>query len=210
MGFLSLVGALVLSSVGIYPASPTVLVFRCRDFGGKPHDNVVVKSLGSKLRLEAFHETLVYDGKQWYSDGDLPDEAAGAVAFMAPLNPQGSVRADDLGRPTLLIDVPVGKRKARIEYRYDSTGLAAVNFVLSDGSGYQFRRAEASAAALSPAEFEPPKQVEADPSGRRAASPARPPDFAAVDRLVSIVIDPAEQSEFERAGAVGRFQPSPR
>src|SRR5258708_5736396 len=115
MDFFSLIGVLFLSSVGIYPASPTVLVFRSRDFAGKPRDNVVVKSLGAKLRLEAFHETLVFDGKQWYSDGDLPEEAAGAVAFMAPLTPQGNVRTDSLGRPTLMVDVPVGKRKARIE-----------------------------------------------------------------------------------------------
>lgn len=210
MGFLSLLGALFLSSFGIYPASPTVLVFRTRDFAGKPRESVVVKSLGGKLRLEAFHQTLVFDGKQWYSDADLPEDAAGVVAFMALLNPQGNVRTDSLGRPTLMVDVPVGKEKARIEYRYDSTSLAAVNFVLSDGSGFEFRRAEASSAVFSPADFEPPKQVAPEPSGERAASSARAPDFAAVDWLFSIVIAPAEQSEFERVGAVGRFQSSPR
>jgi hypothetical protein len=210
MGFLSLLGALFLTSFGIYPASPTLLVYRSRDFAGKPRENVVVKSLGGKLRLEAFRQTLVFDGKQWYSDGDLPEDAAGAVAFMAPLNPQGDVRTDNLGRPVLMMNVPVGKRRARIEYRYDSTGLAAVNFVLSDGSGYQFRRSEASPAAFGPADFEPPKQVEPEPSGSRKTGPVRTPDFAAVDRLFSVVIAPAEQSEFERAGAVGRFQTAPR
>ena len=210
MGFLSLLGAVFLSSLGIYPTSPTVLVFRSRDFGGKPRDSVVVKSLGGKLRLEAFHQTLVFDGKQWDFDGDLPEEAAGAVAFMAPLNPRGNVRTDSLGRPVLMVDVPVGKRKARIEYRYDSTGLAAVNFVLSDGSGYEFRRAEASAGTFGPADFEPPKRIEPEPPGTGAPRSARAPDFAAVDRLFSVVIGPSEQSEFERAGAVGRFQSSSR
>ena len=117
MGSLSLLGAVVLSSLGIYPVSPTVLVYRARDFGGKPRESVVVKSFGGRVRLQAFHEILVFDGKEWYSDGDLPEEAAGAVAFMAPLSLRVNVRVDAAGRPTLLADVPVGKRKARIEYR---------------------------------------------------------------------------------------------
>ena len=206
MGFLSLPGAIVLSTLGVYPVSPTVQVFRARDFGGKPRESVVVKSLGTKLRIEAFRQVLVFDGKQWYSDGDLPEEAAGAVAFMAPLTPQGNVRADDLGRPVLMVDVPVGKKKARIEYRYESAGLAAVNFVISDGSGYQFRRASAEPGAFTPADFEPPRRIEAAPSARPAAGGNRAPDFAAVDWLTAIAIAPAEQSAFERAGSVGRFR----
>ena len=210
MGLHSLLGAVVLSSLGIYPVSPTVLVFRARDFGGRPRESVVVKSLGSKLRLEAFRQTLVFDGKQWYSDGDLPEESAGAVAFMALLSPQGNLRVDSLGRPTLLVDVPVGKKKARIEYRYDSTGLAAVNFVLSDGSGYQFRRTSAETGSFTPADFEPPKRVEPGPAAGRSSRANRAPDFAAVDWLISITIGASEQSAFERSGAVGRFQPGRR
>ncbi len=210
MGFLSALGVVVLSSLGVYPASPTVLVFRARDFTGKPRESVVVKSLGGKLRLQAFRQILVFDGKKWYSDGDLPEEAAGAVAFMAPLSPQGNVRVDSIGRPTLLVDVPVGKKTARIEYRYDATGLAAVNFVLSDGSGYQFRRASAEPGAFTAADFEPPKQVEPGSPGSRSSAGSRAPDFAAVDRLISIAIGAADQLEFERSGAVGRFQPGHR
>ncbi|MGH9443032.1 MAG: hypothetical protein ACRD16_12250 [Thermoanaerobaculia bacterium] len=210
MGLFSILGALFLSSLGIYPASPTVLVFRSRDFGGKSREGVVVKSFGGKLRLEGFHQTFVFDGKQWFSDGDPSEEADGAVAFMAPLTPQGDVRTDSLGRPILLEDVPVGKKKARIEYRYDSSGLSAVNFVLSDGSGYQFRRVEISAATFNPADFERPKEIEPEPSGKRVVGKARAPDFAAVDRLFSIVIAPSEQLEFERAGSVGPFQSSRR
>jgi hypothetical protein len=210
MDFLFLSGALFLATSGIYPASPTVLVFRAHEFGGKPRESVVVKSLGNKVRLQAFHQTFVFDGKLWYSESELPEEAAGAAAFMAPLTPQGDVRTDGLGRPTVMIDVPVGKKKARIEYRYDSTGLAAVNFVLSDGSGYQFRRVTAEAGTFSPADFEPPKRVDPGPSGSGAAGAGGPPDYAAVDRLVSIAIAPSEQSDFERSGGVGRFQTGAR
>jgi len=207
---LSLPGVLLLSTMGIYPASPTVQVFHVRDFSGKPRENVVVKSLGDKLRLEAFRQTLVFDGKQWFSEGDLPEEAAGAVAFMAPLSPQGNVRSDGLGRPMLMVDVPAGKKKARIECRYDSTGLSAVNFVLSDGSGYQFRRTSISAGTFTAADFEPPRRVEPEPSRSGSPGSGRLPDFAAVDRLLSIVIAPSEQSEFERSGGLGRFQTGPR
>lgn len=207
---LSVVGVAILSSVGIYPVSPTVLVFRTKDFAGKVHENVVVKSLGDRLRVDAFRQTLVFDGKKWYSDGDLPNDAVGAVAFMAPMTPQGDVRVDGSGRPSLLTNVPVGKKTARIEYKYDAIGIAAVNFVLSDGSGYQFRRASADPGSFTPADFEPPRKVEPEAAGRRSGAGARPPDFAAVDRLLAIVIAPPEQLDFERSGAVGRFQPSPR
>jgi len=206
MALLSLPGVLLLSAVGIYPASPSILVFHVRDFGGKTRENVIVKSLGERLRLEAFRQTLVFDGKKWYSEGELPEEAAGAVAFMAPLSPQGNVRSDGLGRPTLMDGVPAGKKKARIECRYDAAGLSAVNFVLSDGSGYEFRRAEVSAGTFTAADFEPPRRVEPEPSRERPHAGLRPPDFSAVDRLLSIVIAPSEQLEFERSGGLGRFQ----
>jgi hypothetical protein len=205
---ITLAGVLFVSAVGIYPASPTSLVFRSRDFGGKPRETVVVKSLGSRVRLEAFHQTLLFDGTRWHLEGELPEEAAGAVAFMALLSPQGNVRVDGLGRPTLMVDVPAGRRKARIEYRYDAVGLSAVNLVLSDGSGYQFRRAEASAATFTQADFEPPRRVE--PGLPVLSAEGQPPDFAAVDRLMSIVIAPSEQMEFEKAAGIGPFQTVPR
>ena len=89
-----------------------------------------------------------------------------------------------------------------------------MNFVMSDGSGYQFRRVSAESGTFTAADFEPPKRVEPEPSAGGPSGGSyggsRAPDFAAVDWLLSITIAPSEQLDFERWGAVGRFQGSPR
>jgi hypothetical protein len=202
-------GSLLLA-IAFFPVSPTITTFRTRDFGGKPFADAIVRSSGDRLRIDAFGRTFLFDGRSWHGSGALPDEESGAVAFLA-LYEEGisAERADSAGRPTVLVGVPAGKRKARVEYRWDGAGLAAANLVFSDGSGFQFRRAASEPAALAPSDFEPPLVV-APPASGVAGAGGGGIDDAAVARLFSLAVTDAEQLAFEREGGVGRYRPRPR
>jgi hypothetical protein len=202
--------AVVLSAIAFFPASPTITTFRTRDFGGRSFPEAVVRSAGDRLRIDAFGRTYLFDGSAWHGDRAPADEDSGAVAFLA-LYEEGPtiVRTDPSGRPVVLVGVPAGKKKARVEYRWDGGGLAAANLVFSDGTGFQFRRESSEAAALSPGDFEPPRVV-SPPSGGVAGTGAGGSDDAAVARLFSLAVTDAEQLAFERAGGVGRYRPRPR
>jgi len=203
-----MLAALFLSTSGLFPTAPTLTVFRVRDFGGKSYDDVRIRSMEGKLRIEAFGRVFVFSGKKWYSPKPLELEDSGAVAFLAPFESGSRVAAvDGSGRATVLLDVPAGPRRARVEYRYDGAGLAAVNLVFSDGSGYQFRRTSAEPGVFPPSDFEPPREIGPPPKAGGPGVPAGATDRAAVDRLFAVVIGDPEQADFERAGGVGRFVP---
>jgi hypothetical protein len=203
-----LLAAVLLPALGVFPTAPTLLVFHTRDFGGKAYADVTVRSMDGKLRIEGFERVFIFTGKEWVSGRPVAQEDSGAVAFLAPFEPGASVaRADPAGRPLVLVDVPAGSKKARVEYRYDATGLAAANVVFSDGTGYQFRRASADPATLFSSDFEPPKEIGPPPVAGLAAAGPRAADNAAVERLFAISIGEREQLDFERAGGVGRFRP---
>jgi hypothetical protein len=214
MALLSAAAAVLFSVSGIFPAGPSTVVFRSREFGGKARENVVVKSMGGRLRLEAFGSTFIFDGKSWTPDPALVDENCGASAFLALYLPQPDLKPDSLGRPLLLLGVPAGRRRARVEYRYDAVGLATANLVLSDGSGYQFRRASVESLPLSSSEFEPPKYVDPVRSSRYLGATVTP-DWAAADFLLALDLDRAEQAQFDlafpppRPTAVRRAAPAP-
>ena len=202
--------AVLLSALGFFPSSPTVTTFRTRDFAGRSFPDAVVRSSGERLRIEAFGRAFLFDGRSWYADRPLREEESGAVAFLALFEEGPAVeRADASGRPTVIVDVPAGKKKARVEYRWDGAGLAAANLVFSDGSGFQFRRESSVAATLPPSDFEPPRVVAPTPGGV-AGTGNGGSDAAAVDRLFALSISDAEQLAFEKAGGVGRFRPRVR
>ena len=207
-----LLAAALFSALGAFPAAPTATIFRVRDFGGRAFPDAVVASMGGRLSVRAFDRRYVYTGTEWLSDRPPAEEDSGAVAFLALFEPQARVvRADAAGRPLVVVDVPAGSRRARVEYRYDGGGLAAANLVFSDGSGYQFRRISAAPAQLLASEFEPPSRVTPPVSGEAGNTAARGADPVAVDRLFALSISEREQLDFERQGAVGRFrQPARR
>ncbi len=164
--------------------------------------------MGGKLRLEAFGKVFVYTGETWLADRPLAREDSGAVAFLAPFEPESRVaRADASGRPTVLVDVPAGSRKARAEYRYDSQGMASANLVFADGTGFQFRRTSAEPGVFPPSDFEAPREVGPPPLAGAAGASGGLEDRAAVDRLFAVSIAESEQRDFERVGGVGRFCP---
>ena len=201
---------LFLAVPGFFPPAPTLTVFRVRDFSGRSLPDAAVRSAGGRLRIEAFGRVFLFDGKAWFSDRPIADEDSGAVAFLALYEPEANVeRADAAGRPTVLVDVPAGRRKARVEYRWDGTGLAAANLVFSDGSGFQFRRESAEPGEFPPSDFEPPRVVSPPPEGVGNARDGAA-DRAAVERLFALSISDAEQLAFEKAAGVGRFRPRPR
>jgi len=200
----------LLSTLGIFPPSPTITVFRTRDFAAHSLPDVTVRSAGERLRIDAFDRVYVFDGKTWFSDRPLADEESGAVAFLALFEPEAVVeRTDTAGRPTVLVDVPAGTKKARVEYRFDGSGLAAANLVFSDGSGFQFRRESSEPGAFPPTEFDRPRVVAPPPEGLAGRGDGKP-DAAAVERLFAFTITDAEQLAFEKAGGVGRFRPRTR
>ncbi len=199
-------GILLLASAGFFPASPTVTTFRTRDFGGRSFPDAIVRSAGDRLRVEAFGRTFLFDGRAWHGEHPLAEEDSGAVAFLALFEEGTTVeRADDSGRPAVLVDVPAGSKKARVEYRWDAAGLLAANVVFTDGSGYQFRRESSEPAELSPSDFEPPRVVAPPPAGVGASGNGGS-DPAAVERLFALSITDAEQLAFEKAGGVGKFR----
>ncbi len=202
--------AVILSAIAFFPPSPTITTFRIRDFGGKSFPPAVVRSSGNRLRIDAFGRTYLFDGSAWHGDRALADDDSGAVAFLALYEEGLAVaRRDPAGRPAVLVDVPAGKKKARVEYRWDGGGLAAANLVFGDGTGFQFRRESSEAAALEPSDFEPPRVV-SPPSAGIAGSGGGGSDDAAVARLFSLTVTDAEQLAFERAGGIGRYRPRPR
>jgi len=202
--------AVVLSAIAFFPPSPTITTFRTRDFGGRSFPEAIVRSAGNRLRIDAFGRTYLFDGSAWHGDHALADDDSGAVAFLALYEEGPAVeRTDPSGRPSVLVDVPAGKKKARVEYRWDGGGLAAANLVFSDGTGYQFRRESSQAAALAPSDFEPPRVVSPPPAGV-AGTGSGGRDDAAVARLFSLTVTDAEQLAFERAGGVGRYRPRSR
>ena len=205
-----LLAAALFSSLGAFPSAPTTTTFRVRDFGGRAFPDAVVASMDGRLSVRAFGRRFVFTGTAWRSDRPPADEESGAVAFLALFEPEAHVvRADAAGRPLVLVDVPAGAKRARIEYRYDGAGLAAVNLVFSDGSGFQLRRTSAEPAQILPSEFEPPRRVAPPPPDASAAAAVGGADSAAVERLFAVSISEREQLEFERQGAVGRFRPRP-
>lgn len=105
---------------------------------------------------------------------------------------------------------PVGRRTARIELRYDGVGLLSANLVFSDGTGYKLRRISAVSAEFPASDFEPPRRVAPEKQPEASSDRAIEPDFASVARLLSVQISDAEQRDFERAGAVGRFRAGTR
>lgn len=199
--------AAVLALVGVFPSAPTVTTFQGRDFGGKPAGDAVVWSMEGRLRLQVSGRVFVYDGKEWFAGRPAAEEDSGAVAFLAPFEPGARVaRADAAGRPLVIVDVPAGARRARVEYHYDAGGLAVASVVFADGSGVRYRRFSAEPGAFSPSDFDPPRRVAPSPPGV-PVSAARADDPAAVERLFSIDIPDSEQLAFEREGGVGRFRP---
>lgn len=204
-----LLAAALFSSLGAFPAAPTTTTFRVRDFGGRGFPDAVVASMDGRLSVRAFDRRFVWTGTEWLSDRAPADEESGAVVFLALFEPQAKVaRADGSGRPLLIVDVPAGAKRARIEYRYDGGGLAAANLVFTDGSGFQFRRVAAEPGTFLPSEFEPPSRIAPPVAGSPGSSVGRMADPAAVDRLFSLAISDREQLDFERQGAVGRFRPA--
>jgi hypothetical protein len=200
--------AVLLSALSVFPTAPTFLTFHTRDFGGRVYADVTVRSMDGRMRVEGFGRVFVFTGKNWLSDLPVAQEDSGAVAFLALFEPEAGVaRADSAGRPLVLVDVPAGAKKARIEYRYDGIGLASANLVFSDGTGFQFRRASAEPRDFSPSEFEAPKQVSAPRGGEPSVAAPRVADRAAVERLLAISINDRDQLDFERTGGVGRFHP---
>ena len=198
---------LLLAAAGLFPSAPTLTTFHTRDFGGRSYDDVLVRSSGGRLRVDAFGKVFVFDGAAWFSERPVAEEDSGAVAFLAPFAGEGVVeRADAAGRPAVLVDVPAGRMKARIEYRWDEAGLAAANLVFTDGSGYQFRRESSRPGDFPPTEFDPPRVV-APPAGGVAPGGNGAPDRAAVERLFALSIGDAEQLAFEKEGGIGRFRP---
>jgi hypothetical protein len=197
----------VLALLGVFPSAPTVTTFQGRDFGGKPAGDAVVWSMDGRLRLHVSGRVFVYDGKDWFAGRPAAEEDSGAVAFLAPFEPGVRVaRADAGGRPLVIVDVPAGARRARVEYHYDAGGLAVASVVFADGSGLRYRRSSAEPGSFSPSDFEPPRRVAPSPTGV-PVSAARANDPAAVERLFSIEIPDSEQLAFEREGGVGRFRP---
>ncbi|HET7453416.1 MAG TPA: hypothetical protein VFL12_11780 [Thermoanaerobaculia bacterium] len=196
--------ALLLSA--LFPSAPTVTVFRTRDFSGRPYPDVVVRSSGERLRIDAFGRVFRFDGRTWSSERPVAEEDSGAVAFLALAEPGPAVeRSDAEGRPAVVVGVPAGPKKARVEYRWDAAGLAAANLVFTDGSGFQFRRVSAEPAVLSPSDFEPPRVV-VPPPGNVGGAAGGAADTAAVARLFSLTITDADQLAFEKAGGVGRYR----
>jgi hypothetical protein len=193
-----------------FPPSPTRLIYRVRDFAGKSAGSAVVESSGGRLRIEAFGETLFFDGRSWYSaDGTAPQPSP-IAALIAPLKPPAGARFDSMGRLETAPALDTGARSARVDYRYDTLGLAAVNLVFSDGSGFQIRRASAEPATFSASEFEAPQRVEPGAAGPAEVSSAVAPDLAAVSRLLGISTSEDERRQFEREGGIGRFRVGPR
>ena len=202
-----LAAVVFLFAPGFFPSAPTITVFRSRDFSGRPFPDVVVRSSGERLRIDAFGRVFRFDGRTWFSERPIADEDSGAVAFLALAESGPKVeRADAEGRPAVVVGVPAGPKKARVEYRWDAGGLAAANLVFTDGSGFQFRRVSAEPAALSASDFEPPRVV-VPPPGNVGSAAGRGADTAAVARLFSLTITDAEQLAFEKAGGVGRYRP---
>jgi hypothetical protein len=193
----------------VYPASPTVLVYRTKDYGGRTYPSVTVKSSAGRVRIEAFGATLLYDGKTWHSETEISEEAAAVTAFQVVLRPAENARRDSFDRPVLIPSFPAGKQSARCDYRYDAVGLLAANLVFADGSGFEFRRISASPGSFSPADFEPPQRVEPQRAASRAGAGAgsAAPDYAGVARLTALAISDREQDDFEKRGGVGRHRP---
>ncbi len=211
MGFWILAAALS-SPTPAYPLAPTVLVYTVRDYAGRSFPSVTVKSEGGRVRLEGFGHSFVYDGRAWHSEGEIPDDAAAVAAFQAVVRCEDGARCDAFGRPVLIPELPAGGRSARVDYRYDATGLLAANLLFPDGSGFEFRRVSASPASFTPADFEPPQKVEPPraPASPAAGPSSAAPDYAAVARLTALQITDREQREFEKSGAVGRYGAKPR
>jgi hypothetical protein len=202
---------LAVAAVPVYPTAPTLLVFRARDFGGKVHPNVTVKTQGAKLRIEAFGAVLLYDGKIWHSEGDVGAETEVASAFIAAIDPGSGARRDSFGRPLLIPSLRAGSRKARVDYRYDEVGLLSVNVTYSDGNGLHFRRVSALPAVFTPADFQPPQRVEPQQAAAAAATQRGPAvNWQAVERLMALSISEKELSEFESAGRIGPFRALPQ
>jgi hypothetical protein len=201
--------AALVAVAGVYPAAPTQLEYRVRDSAGRTVGNALVKSEGRRVRIEAFGATFLYDGTTWFAEG-LEPEASPALALTALLTPGSDVRTDGAGRPLLLRGVPAGSRTARIEARYDDSGLAIANIVFSDGAGFQFRRISAEPASFSESDFEPPRRVAAPPPAPERERAATGPDYAAVARLLSLQITESEEREFERGGSIGRYRGQPQ
>jgi hypothetical protein len=194
-------------AAGLFPSTPTITVLRARDFAGRPFPEVVIRSSGERLRIDAFGRVFRYDGRTWSSERPIADEDSGAVAFLALAEPGPTIeRSDAEGRPAVVVGVPAGPKKARVEYRWDSAGLAAANLVFTDGSGFQFRRVSSEPAVFSPSDFEPPRVVVPLPANVGGAAGGAA-DTAAVARLFSLTITDAEQLAFEKAGGVGRYRP---
>ena len=199
--------AVLLSALGYFPSAPAVTVFRTRDFAGRAYPDTVVRSSGDRLRIDAFGRVFLFDGRTWFSERPIAEEDSGAVAFLALYEPGPAVeRADADGRPAVLVGVPAGRKKARVEYRWDPAGLAAANLVFTDGTGFQFRRASSAPGDFPPSTFEPPRVVAPPPESLGAAG-SGPADRAAVERLFSLTITEAEQLAFEKNGGVGRYRP---
>ena len=199
--------AAVLALLGVFPPGPTITTFQGRDFGGKPAGDAVVWSMDGRVRLHVSGRVFVYDGKEWFAGRPVAEEDSGAVAFLAPFEPGVRVaRADAAGRPLVIVDVPAGARRARVEYHYDAGGLAVASVVFADGSGVRYRRSSAEPGTFSPSDFDPPRKVAPSPAGVPVSS-VRADDPAAVERLFSMVIPESEQLAFEREGGVGRFRP---
>jgi hypothetical protein len=193
--------------VPVYPASPTVLVYRTKDYGGRTYGSVTVKSSAGRVRIEAFGAILLYDGKTWHSETEIPEEASAVTAFQAVLRPGENARRDSFDRPILIPSFQAGKQSARCDYRYDAVGLLAANLVFADGSGFEFRRISASPGSFSPADFEPPQKIEPQSAGPRASASSAAPDYASVARLTALQISDREQDDFEKRGGVGRHRP---
>lgn len=195
-----------------YPIAPSVLVYAVRDYSGKSYPNVTVKSDAGRLRVEGFGRSFVFDGRRWFWEGEISEDAAAVAAFLAAVRCEGDARCDALGRPMVIPALPAGERRAHVDYRYDGTGLLAANLLYPDGSGFEFRRLSASPGAFTPADFEPPQKVEPPRAAVPvpAATASAPPDYAGVARLTALQISDREQRDFEQSGGVGRYGPKVR